>query len=351
MHLKIVHDLFYNVQNLNSNEDVITSALATMFDKSDKFMLDFFNKVFSTKLSREKYNKIKKFYKKNGYYCDTGYALSNNAYTWLECKPKINFKPDIWLDFYKDGLEKNSPPKKDGGTILVESKIGKGALTPKQKEGFKRIATINQMQPLLRLMIDTKAHDKKSALYSMFDEIITWNDVVNFADEVIKEGDISGADDVVLSELLSFLKERLAPEFDIEEYSGEKRVKESNLLHDILYEIRKRININEKQMINPKEWKKSYGESSEEYWNNYDEHFKDLFVGKSSKHKGCDKYIVASKSKTGNFYLRFEFWREDYDSPVNADDITAIELNFKSKIWIDDWFSLMQKTNNFIDKE
>ena len=201
MHLKIVHDLFYNVQNLNSNEDIITSALATMFDKSDKFMLGFFNKVFSTKLSREKYNKIKKSYEKNGYYCDTGYELSNNAYTWLECKPKINFKPDIWLDFYKDGLEKDTPPKTDGGTILVESKIDKGTLTPKQKEGFKQVATINQIQPLLRLMIDTKTHDKKAALYSMFDEIITWNDVVNFADEVIKEGDVSGADDVVLSEL------------------------------------------------------------------------------------------------------------------------------------------------------
>jgi len=79
--------------------------------------------------------------------------------------------------------------------------------------------------------------------------------------------------------------------------------------------------------------------------------FKDLLVSESPKGKGCDKYIVASKNKNGNYYIAFESLEHGADQPINYHDIKQIKLNFNSKIWIDDWFSLVQKIKKFIDND
>ena len=256
------------------------------------------------------------------------------------------------MDFSKEGVTKDNDPKNNESQIFIEVKIDKGTLTEEQKKGYQQIIKQKTNVPFLTLLIDTKKYNEESSLFKYFNEIVTWNNVVDISTTLLEEDEsIPEVDCIALDELLNFLKTRLAPEFSEDNYSGDSIVKESHLLHSILNNIRKRVNLKSRTSIEPKEWKQSYKDNDYKYWCEKDERFKQLCVGDSFQYKGGKKYIVTSKSKDGKYFLRFEIWDNEKDYPLNKENIQSIELDFDSKMWNDNWFSIMNNVRDFIEKE
>jgi len=354
--IKIVGKLIDNIQKSSAEEDIATGALATMFELSGDFTIRFLKKVFTSKNNTKLIEKIKKQYEETkSWSCDCGWEISKNAYPWLTFDKKTKFQPDIWLDFSKEGVTKDNEPKKNEGQIFIEAKIDKGTLTEKQKKGYPQLKKQKTNVPFLTLLIDTKKHGENSPLFKFFHEITTWSDVVDISTILLKEDeDVPEVDCIVLNELLEFLKTRLGPEFSLEDYSGNTIERESQLLHSMLSIIKERVNLKSYTNLDPKKWKESYDkENDNEYWCDKDERFKQLYVGDSIQIKGGEKFIVASKSKEGKYFLRLEIWDTDKSPnlPLNNQNIQSIELDFDSKIWNDNWFSLLKNVRNFIEKE
>lgn len=349
MDLKVVHKLFDNVQNLKSYEDIATAALVTMFEVSDTFTTKFHEKVFGKKNHQKSITAIKELCS-DGYWVGIGDTISNKNYKWLDLKPKTSFKPDIWLSTSEFEPAGGKVPAKTGH-FLIESKYGNGCLTAAQEKGYPQMAGLDKFGPVLRLLIHTKKCELKEYGHC-FDETITWADLVKISNSLIDQEtgkSLSEAESIILEEILDFLKFRLAPEFDLDDYSGTPLEKEAKLLHDILSELRNRLGLRE--LIYPKEWKHFYKKDDFEYWCLDDKYLKQMKVGESKRYAGCDNWISAVKTNRNEYLLRFESWTAagGEDQPANMSDLKSIKLRFSSRLWIDEWFKALQEVERFIE--
>ena len=124
MHVDIVDTKFDFTQNLGSNEDILTGALATAFYYCPKFTKLLFKEL-----------KIRYPYD-NKYYVNTGWQI-NNDYKWLN--KEINFKPDIMLSLSEEdwNSERDKHPDHEI-VILVESKLFGAKLEKKTRAVLSR---------------------------------------------------------------------------------------------------------------------------------------------------------------------------------------------------------------------
>ena len=325
MHLRIVDEIFSYAQNMGSHEDIVTAALATSFSYCPRFTEKFFKKIG---ISHFKWKNRREY----SYLIDAGWEINGN-YSWIKNSEK--FRPDILISKNEKWDEKKPP--KDEQLILIESKIWApfGPNQRKKYHEFKRkySKTVNQDIKTILISIEKENFDDGYT----FDINITWNSLIQLAEDIYKSIPEWNSESIILRELLDFIKIRLFP--DKEDFKNEKDVYCPKIL---LQKMKYRLSSNLGRVSTP--YKIEENDMDSKSYHDLIQHYRlinnDLMSDFKLKGGGKERYLCCSVKN--NLAI---FWVAEYSAdPRDGEDCKKIgTVKLDSQHWYDEWFDVMTR--------
>jgi hypothetical protein len=354
MKLEIVRKLIGHTQNMGSNEDVVTAALATAFDYCPEFMRQLF-----IELGLEEYK-----FENNGKCLPTlesGSVIQSKYYKWLE-RTDINFKPDLVITKSKFWVEdKDNPPTGDE-VIIVESKLFKADLDEVQEEQYRLFKQELLAKGNIKIqMILISIHDyKEKETPKLFDKVVTWDEVIEKSKKILNNLKTSKTKVNTLHDLTRLISFKIGPpKEDLKNGSGFCSRKILSELKMLVWSQRIKDHCESIDLIGPKKIFDSY----------YDKKDYEYLIKRLQKHaineRDLESSYIIFKPKSDNldssisdqrFYLnclmkgkKAIFWIEFDVRKDEKDDIVPLgTINFQNKKWKDEWISLAEFANSEI---
>ena len=336
MHVDIVDTMFEFTQNIGSNEDIVTGALATALYYCPQY----------TRMLFDELNINYPFNKK--YYVNSGWQFSSD-YKWL--KKSINFRPDIMLSLYEEdwNYEKNKPPENES-LILVEAKFFGSKFGRDQekcyrefKSEFSRLNTCNVK--MLLISIEDYSHKENS---SLFDRVIKWQNLLDISENIYQNKiDDFESERIILGELIEFMKLQILPLKEDLFYEGKLCPKK------VLAHLKDIIRSEDLKVKNQRIFLKETKPLSEYYEDEYemDKVLNSKFNSMKITQNTPISYFKLYGQKNEEFYLNCAIVKNIAALWIDFEEDNSIktlgQLNFAKRNWRSDWF---ETTNAAFDE-
>jgi len=346
MHIDIVNTIIYYTQNLGSNEDIVSGALATAFYYCPKYTESLF-KWLEIKLPKlPKSPKDDEDDIVDDYFVDTGSVISGKKYKWLS--KKIDFKPDI-LIYTKDewSENKNDPPIEEE-LILIEAKLFGSRLKEEQEIKYKLFKQefferTNKKPKMLLITLTNEADKEKPEL---FDKTITWNELLEKSEDIFSKRKENESERIILKDIIEFITLQIIPEKD--DLYTNKEICPYKILKQLIQIIRsKQLKEN-----NPRIRVQNIKELKKVYTNEDDRKYIIQRFEKYGITRDKPMSLIKISGKDENFYINCTairgkalFWI-DFD---NSDEFIEIgTMDFKRDYWKNRWISIAEEINIII---
>ena len=333
----MINEIIDYTQNLGSSEDVITALLATSIAYCPSFMYSLLEKTGIKCLQKDK--------NKYPYCIDTGFVISSSMYKWIgkvHNSTKLNFRPDIMISKVD---EWNDDIPKDEEIILIESKIW-AKLGDNQADNYKTFkeicnkVNIKNVSTVL-ISLDGIGNDE---IENNFDISTTWNHVIRFAREAIKELEIP-VEEAFLQEIFDLIEIRLIP--NKKDFFDGDKIDCKKVLQKVKYRI---ANYSSKRASKAKQIDFYYNDfeldnDNQELIDRYGLNNRCQMSYLAFKNKNCTININCSMSSNG----KIVFWHKNVDALTEGcsryEFISEIDLSkpYWKYSWSDTLYKITQK--------